>query len=105
MDCAIHSKSIIAIYSDTTDSVSLTTDNHSITSELLGSWGADCPAIVAAEENHRCFHNSCKIKCRMEVSLTCATIAEICDGACVFLVHLQRVGSSNSMRELRSNRR
>uniref|UniRef100_A0A0A9FGY8 Pco079304 n=1 Tax=Arundo donax TaxID=35708 RepID=A0A0A9FGY8_ARUDO len=105
MDCTVHSKSIIAIHSDTTDSICLTTDNHTIASKLFCGWGTDCPAIVAAEEDYRCFHNSCEIECRMEVSLTCAAITEICDGTCVLFVHLQRVGSSNSMRELRSNRR
>jgi hypothetical protein len=40
----------------------------------------------------------------MEVSLTCAAIAEVCDGTCVLFIHLQRVGSSNSMRELCSDK-
>ena len=39
------------------------------TSELFSAWGADCPAIVAAEEDHRCLHNSCKVERSMEVSL------------------------------------
>jgi hypothetical protein len=40
-----------------------------VTSELFSSWGADCPAIVTAEEDHWCFHNSCKVERCMEVSL------------------------------------
>jgi|JXWR01.1.fsa_nt_gb hypothetical protein len=34
------------------------------------------------------------------IYLTCAAIAKIRDGTCIFLVHLQGVRSSNSMREL-----
>lgn len=47
------------------------------TSELFTSWGADCPAIVAAEEDHRRFHNCCKVECSMEVSLNIFHLSEM----------------------------
>jgi hypothetical protein len=39
------------------------------TSELFSSWGADCPAIVAAEEDHWSFRDSSKLESSVEISL------------------------------------
>jgi hypothetical protein len=39
------------------------------TSELFSSWGADCPAIVPAEEDHWSFRDSSKVESSVEVSL------------------------------------
>jgi hypothetical protein len=46
------------------------------TSELFGSWGADCPAIVAAEENHWSFCDSSKVESSVEVSLYVFQLSE-----------------------------
>jgi hypothetical protein len=36
---------------------------------LFSSWGADCPAIVAAEEDHWSFRDSSKLESSVEISL------------------------------------
>jgi hypothetical protein len=46
------------------------------TSELFSSWGADCPAIVAAEEDHRSFRDSSKVESSMKVSLYVFQLSE-----------------------------
>lgn len=160
MDCAVHSKSIIAIYSDTTDPISLATDNNSITCNntciLTRHWIVHLCNCHGSVRRHVSLLLNCSVvgvlmaqpllrqkkitgasitaaklsaawKSPWTVSsvrkagyngtakqmisgwwvfiyLTCATIAKVCDGTCVLFVHLQRVGSSNSMRELCSGK-